>query len=391
MRSFLSLCLLSVFALTIAPYAQMIAAEEAKDDMQENRYFSVDYAEARQRFLNAARLAKADIESFQDTSLGQTEQLFIDVALLGPADAENNLVLISGVHGVEGFGGSGIQVGLLREGVGEWLPPKTGLVMIHALNPYGFANLRRFNEDNVDLNRNFLDHAGPYPENKGYDQLSEALAPKSVSFAANTAAMLRILWYRLWHGKSRLQQAVTQGQYSYPQGLFFGGHAASWSNQILHDIVERHLAHAARVVMVDFHTGLGPYGYGEIVMNEPVGTPAYIRAVRWWGKERVKSMVTGESVSTNLSGTIPFALSRMLPDAEITAVGLEFGTSPPMDVFRAIRAENWLHHHGGTDNRDAAKIKEQLLRAFYPDDDLWKSEVWEQGRSVVESVLKADR
>ncbi len=356
--------------------------------MQINQYFSAEYAEARQVFLQAARVAGADVVNFENLGPGQEDgQLFTDVALLGPEDAENLLVLISGTHGVEGFGGSGVQVGLLREGVAERLGPNTRLVMVHALNPYGFANLRRFNEDNVDLNRNFLDHSESYPDNKEYDQLADVIAPRSFSFTANVSAMLRILIYRLRHGNARLQQAVTHGQYSHPQGLFYGGHFATWSNRTLNKIIEPYLTRVSRAGVIDFHTGLGPYGYGEVILNYQEDDPAYRRAVMWWGEERVKSTVSGESVSAHLSGTVKQAFARMLPDAELTAVGLEFGTLPPMVVFKAIRAENWLHHYGGVDHPGAEKIKQQLLRAFYPDEDLWKQKVWEQGRLVVEQAL----
>ena len=58
-----------------------------------------------------------------------------------------------------------------------------------------------------------------------------------------------------------------------------------------------------------------------------------------------------------------------------------------MKVFWALRAENWLHHHGGKGHPDAKKIKENLLRAFYPNPEDWKSQVWKQGKEVVEQAL----
>ena len=352
------------------------------------QHFSADYAEARQKFLHASCEAGARVESFQNPCSGQGGvELFTDLALLGPSDAENVLVLISGTHGVEGLGGAGIQAGLLREDIAGRLEANTRLVMIHALNPYGFAHLRRFNEDNVDLNRNFIDHSDPYPENSEYAQLAEVIAPRSISIPAKLFAMLRILCYRLRHGTPKLQQAVTHGQYAFPQGLFYGGNFAAWSNRILHEITERHLSQVSRAVIIDLHTGLGPYGQEEVIVNAAEDDPVYQRAVALWGGERVRSTVKGESVSSHLSGTVLLAFTRMLPDAEVTAVGLEFGTLPAMDVFKAIRAENWLHHHGGTDNPAAARIKEQLLRAFYPDDELWKRKVYEQGKTLAEGAL----
>jgi len=73
---------------------------------------------------------------------------------------------------------------------------------------------------------------------------------------------------------------------------------------------------------------------------------------------------------------------------EVTAVSLEFGTFPPKEVFWALRSESWLHHYGGREHPDSSRIKKELLRAFYPDDDQWKFDVWRQGKDVVEQALK---
>lgn len=350
-------------------------------------YFSTDYGEARGKFLEAVQAVGVRIESFRNPSSGpQGYPLFADVALVGPQDAETILVLLSGTHGVEGFAGSGLQTGLLREGIASQLKSGMSIIMIHALNPYGFAHLRRVNEHNVDLNRNFVDHSRPYPPNTGYEELADAISPQSMSLLANARAHLRFLWYRLRKGKLKLKEAISRGQHTHPQGLFFGGHSEAWSNMTLRDIASRYLANAKRVVIVDFHSGLGSYGDAEVILNEKEDSPAYQRAVEWWG-DRVKTTVGGTAVSVHLQGPLKLALPEMLPDAEVTAVSLEFGTLSRMKVFRVLRAENWLHHHGGKGHPDGKKIKAELLRAFYPEDGEWKVQVWRQGRDVVEQAV----
>jgi hypothetical protein len=141
------------------------------------------------------------------------------------------------------------------------------------------------------------------------------------------------------------------------------------------------------MISIDVHTGLGPYGYGEVILNDSEDTPTYRRAVGWWGMERVRSTVSGKSVSAHLSGTINLAFSRMLPGTEVTAVGLEFGTVSALKVLNAMRRENWLHHHAGQNHPATAKIKNRLLRSFYPDDDLWKRKVLEQGLLIIDQAL----
>lgn len=243
--------------------------------MNEANLFSASYAQARARFLEACSYAGAAVEAHQNLNSDPAQrELWTDVALLGPPDADEVLVLCSGTHGVEGFCGSAIQTGLLQGGLLSRLERQRA-VLIHALNPYGFANLRRANEDNVDLNRNFVDHSKPHPTNPDYDALAAAIAPDSYWFMASGACWLFLYAYWFTHGKRALQAALTRGQYEHPQGLFYGGRSDVWSNRTLRSILARHVTGAARVASIDVHTGLGRFGDGEIITNRPPESPEY--------------------------------------------------------------------------------------------------------------------
>jgi hypothetical protein len=258
--------------------------------------------------------------------------------------------------------------------------------MIHTINPYGVAHLRRVNEDNVDLNRNFLDHTKLHPLNEGYEKLSNTLAPKALSVWNDTKLLIKLISFTLFHGTSELRFAISGGQYTHPKGLFYGGNVPVWSNGIINQIVNRHLLKAKHVIIIDFHTGLGSYGNAEIIMHANKESPAYQRAKNWWGN-LVKSTINGDSVSTLPNGTLKIGLEKMLPNSEVTAVSLEFGTLSRKDVLWALRSENWLHHYGGNDHPDSKQIKNNLLRAFYPDDNDWKFDVWQQSREIVNKVI----
>ncbi len=350
-------------------------------------YFSPSYEEARAKFLDACNAVGAMIDSFKHPDTApKGGPLYTDVAVFGPRDAKAALALGSATHGVEGFAGSAIQTGLLRDEMASRIAEGVRVVMIHAINPYGFAHLRRVNEDNVDLNRNFVDHSKPHPGNPNYDALANVIAPKTYWPIAGGVSLARLRFHQIIHGKVALQAAITSGQFAHPQGLFYGGQFAVWSNKTFATIVQRELADAACVAFVDFHTGLGPYGHGEIITNDLPGSPAYERAVTWWG-DRVKTTKNGGAVSADLTGPIKVALSVMLPQSEVTAVSLEFGTFSPVTVFRAMQAENWLHHHGRPDHPRVAKIKTEMRRVFYPDSDDWKALVWHQANEVVEKAL----
>lgn len=374
-------------------------------------YFPENYTEARENFLKAARRASAGLEHYENPHRGPGgERLFVDVALLGPADAANVLVVISGTHGVEGSCGSGIQTGLLINNLTSRLPADTRAVFIHALNPYGMAWLRRVNEDNVDLNRNFVDHNLP-PDNTAYEVLANVIAPAEYTDEVVQQARVRLLAYakeaaaRELHrlavdqpdenqvayaakvGQRQLQAAISRGQYTHEQGIHFGGKSKIWSNRTLHEIVSKHILATPRVVLVDLHTGLGPYGHGECIMNESINSDAYTRARKWWGNT-VKSTTAGESSSPDITGSLKYAFARMFgPNTEVTAISLEFGTYDPPEVFFAMQAENWMHNHGKKDDPRAGQIKSEMRRVFYPDSDHWKRMVWARANYVVDQAL----
>src|SRR5262249_2635439 len=86
------------------------------------------------------------------------DDLTIDSARAGPDDAAKLLILSSGLHGPEAFFGSASQLAWIDSLPPGWEPPPgTAVLLLHALNPFGFARIRRANEGNVDLNRNFID------------------------------------------------------------------------------------------------------------------------------------------------------------------------------------------------------------------------------------------
>ncbi len=170
------------------------------------------------------------------------ERLVTDAAWLGPDEAERVLLTVSGTHGAEGLCGSALQTGSFRAGLARALPPGTALLAVHAINPYGFAWTRRVTEENVDLNRNFVAFDRTLPRNDGYVELAEALCPAEWSDAARQATGAHLAEYGRRHGAAALQQAVTGGQYSHPDGIFYGGAAPSWSHRTLLRIVAEYLS-----------------------------------------------------------------------------------------------------------------------------------------------------
>ena len=349
-------------------------------------YFAGTYAEARAKFHNAASDAGAHVTSHLHPLTGPDgDQLAVDSAWVGPEQAERVLMVVSGTHGVEGFCGSAAQVGWLRTGLHRELPAGIAVLCIHAINPHGFAWLSRVNEDNVDLNRNFVDHDRAYAVNQVYEELAQLLCPTRWDAETIAACQDTIEAYAEAHGQRQVAFAISQGQYNHPDGIFYGGRAPVWSHRVLADHVLRHLRHARAVALIDLHTGLGPNGYGE-----PIATKAQAdaRAVLqgWYGDE-LTAPDTGTAVAGPITGTVSNGVIEHAPQAVVYPITLEFGTRPRPEVRLALRADNWLRHHGNRDSAQGREIKAQIRDAFYPDHDDWKESVFDRWIEIARKAV----
>jgi len=266
------------------------------------------------------------------------------------------------------------------------MPRGTAILLIHAVNPSGFAWVRRVTEDNVDLNRNFVDHARPHPVNAAYDELREAICPRDW-IAGQAAADAVLEAYRQRHGTMALQGAISSGQYGDPEGVFYGGRAPVWSNRTLRLILRREGAGVRHAAFIDLHTGLGPYGVGEIMNNHNPGHSGFARVKDWFGAEATSSD-EGSSSSAPVGGDTNIALDDELPQAAVTGITLEYGTLPVKAMLDSIRADNWLHIHGSLDSPEGRAIKAQIRQAFYPDKNDWRRMVWERVVDVTRRMTK---
>ena len=306
--------------------------------------------------------------------------LALDVVWLGPDDATDVVVVVSGTHGVEGHAGSALQRTWLRD-LDPARPDGVAVCLVHALNPWGMAWTRRVNEDNVDLNRNFVDFED-LPANPGYDRVADLLVPErwdDDTRQRTTEALLEVVGEV---GLDTFQQWVSGGQYHHPDGIFHGGVAPVWSHVALHELATGPLRGRQRVAIVDLHTGLGPWGVGELISSEAPESAGYQRSVAWWGDD-VTSLVAGDSVSAELSGEWLPAVGAALDPAEVTAVALEFGTVDSVTVLQALRADAWLHAHGDPSGPEAAPVKADLRAAFADPDPAWIATLDERFRTVL--------
>jgi hypothetical protein len=353
---------------------------------QADRYFVQTYAEARRKFLAAAHAFGVEVNSHIHPLRGRDgETLAMDVLLDAARDAESLLIVSSGCHGVEGFGGSGIQLALLSDAAWRESALRAGVAVlyIHALNPHGFSYWRRTTHENIDLNRNFVNFAAPLPQNPAYDEWAALLVPER--WPPTLGNRLGVLSLALRRGVKAMQGAISGGQYRHPQGLFFGGQGPSWSNATLRAVLRHYGAQRRRIAWVDLHTGLGPCGVGERIFGGRDDPVELQRARRWWGE--VTSIYAGTSTSALVTGQLTHAVYDECPHAEYTGIALEFGTVPILRVLAALRADQWLALHPQAPAEQQRRIKRQMRDAFYIDTAEWKQQLVAQARTVVQQAV----
>lgn len=293
------------------------------------------------------------------------------------------LLHISGVHGVEAYAGSATQLALLAA------PPPlnagTALVLVHVLNPWGMAWLRRCNEANVDLNRNFLDDNATWSGCPPLYRCIEALL-NPPSPPARDGFVLRLALRGLRHGVAALRQAIAHGQYRYPQGLFYGGDQLQPGPRLLMSWLRDHLATTNTLFVIDMHTGLGPQGASTLITEAHVGCGPASASL----SQRLGLPVLGDPAAPEayaVRGSLGAALPRLLPNLHLDFVLQEIGTATPLRVLHALREENRWHHHGGGGIDHPSK--QALLAALCPADAEWRRAAVRQGCELAHHAAAA--
>jgi len=348
-------------------------------------YFSASYAAARERFRGAAKARGARLDALMLAALGPVgEALSIDIAWLGAPRPRRVMVHVSGTHGVEGFAGSAVQLEFLDRCVA--LPRDCAVALIHALNPYGMAWLRRANEDNVDPNRNFL---APGESFSGAPPLYAALDPllNPASPPGFDLFLPRALAWIARHGRAALTQAIAGGQYEYPRGLFFGGRQHSEGTLLYTQWLDEHCTGVEYLLAIDAHTGLGRRGVQTLVVEtEPAGEPSLCGTLRSMNSGPVIPPNTLAARDYVVHGGHAGLLARTLRDVRVGFVTAEIGTLAPLALLHALREENRWHQYGAA--TPAHPSKEKLLEAFCPRKAAWRKAALAHGRALIDEAVR---
>ncbi len=330
------------------------------------------YSSQRARFLAAVERQHGALTSYPHPLPGpQGETLYTDVAVIGDPGASKLMMIISGTHGVEGYYGSDSQIEWLNRFSLTAVPDDTAIVLLHLLNPWGAAHLRRVNEDNIDLNRNFIDFTQPAPANQEYPS-----------------------WHGIYHGDRKqadallaetlngagwlaVKRVVEAGQYQFADGFFYGGQQPSWSYRTMQTFIADHLSQAKTILSFDLHTGAGAWGHPMLLSIAEQQVAAH-----QWGKslygEWLTLLFTGAGrdsvtgVTATATGYLSQFLLKSLPQTHILPLVVECGTYPGEEMHRRVRDDHWLHLQGEPASESGRALKHELVEGFWPADRDWR-------------------
>ena len=356
--------------------------------MTASQFFSDSYDEARAKFLAALDQAGGTrLADFRNPGKGPAgEALFTDVGRLGPADARKLLVLVSGTHGIEGFCGSGCHTGWLNGGHGRKLPKDVAVLFIHAVNPHGFAWKRRVNEDNVDLNRNFLDHSKPHPANPDYVALQDHINPTAWTPDGVTRGEAAITAFYGNPEGPFLAKAIHGGQYVNPRGTFFGGTRPTWSNRTFREIVATFLKPAAEICLIDYHTGGGVFGFCDLFVDDRA---AGTRSRDWFEHCTPIEAVPVEHghAQSDVPGLLMYVAQDTLKGSRVSSCLVEMRTRSKTSLLLPVSEENWLYQHGDPSSPRGREVRAQIQELFYPSAPEWKPMVLRQSNAMIAEAL----
>jgi len=345
-------------------------------------------AECRARFLSICAARGFVAASYEHPLRGPDgAALYTDAVLLGPSNAANVLVIVSGTHGVEGYAGSLCQASWLSTFDPKMLDAGTSVLLIHMLNPWGAAWRRRHNEDNVDLNRSFIDRRVQPPINEAHDDLVARGVMDALDGSDPDRAWSTVTDYRKSAGEEAFTTAVFRGQYTSPDGFNYGGQAATWSQATLATILTSLLTQPKTIALVDLHTGLGSFGFGTAICLEPPGSDRISVLRSWYSSGFVALLVDRGGLPYELQGDLSNGVQRILPLAEVLAISLEFGTYDAERFARLMVSDEWVRRHGAEATSQGEAIRADLLHFFCPDSRSWREMILARAFQVFRSAL----
>ena len=334
--------------------------------------------------------------------IDEADGLYIDSFYLPAAEDQTNLiVLTTGVHGMEGYIGAAMLDVFFNEIYSTLDTADTGVLVVANVNPYGMKYYRRYNENNVDLNRNFI------LDWETFDLASNKEYPKVDTFLGPAGKIGNGLWHEvgfylslgktaITDGADTISDALLTGQYEYPQGVYYGGNGDEASTAYLKDVFSRCLdSDYENIIHIDLHSGYGPR-YNMVIFNSVYETMNEAQSREAFGYDHIIAY-DSESFYATTGDTTDFfyrLAEKKQADAELYSTCFEFGTIGD-EFFDTILSLKYTidenrNHWYPTDNATTAEIiRQNYLELYYPTETAWREKTAEDFKTAALGVLTA--
>ena len=381
-----------------------IATQPAVSEHAYSDVFFTSYEEVRANLDKRVNdLKSKNIEVHKSEYAVNADQgLYIDNIYLPSTNEQTNLIVITtGVHGIEGYIGS-VMLDVFFEDIYPDLDTSnTGILIVANVNPYGMKNMRRYNENNVDLNRNFIE------DWDNFDRSSNTEYPKVDKFLQPEGAMGNAFWHEvefylslakeaIFTGADTISDALLTGQYEYPEGVYYGGNGDEVSTTYLKGVFADCLdSEYENIIHIDIHSGYGPR-YNMVIFNSVQDPTTEAEAIEQFGYEYIIAQDSEEFYVTFGDTTDYF---YRLAKSKNTGKNLystcfEFGTIGDgfFDSILSLKFtvdENRQHWYPSNDKITTEVVRQNYLELFYPTETEWRTKAISDFKAATLGVLGA--
>ena len=392
---------LVLLATAIGPHIILhcVRQPEPAENYAYKEAFLTDYDSVRSHLQELSADLGAEVYSY---AIDEKDGLYIDSFYLPSTGEKRNLVVLTtGVHGIEGYIGSVMLDVFFREVYPTLDRETTGILVVANVNPYGMKYMRRYNENNVDLNRNFI------LDWSDFDLSSNKEYPKVDKFLGPTGKIGNALWHEvgfylslgktaITDGADTISDALLTGQYEYPQGVYYGGTEDQPSTVFLKDVFGQCLdSPYANIVHIDIHSGYGPR-YNMVIFNSVFETMTEAESREAFGYDYIIAH-DSEAFYATTGDTTDFFYrlhQQKASDTALFSTCFEFGTIGD-DFFDTILSlkytvdENRNHWYPTNNTISAEIVKQNYLELFYPTETAWREKTVEDFKTAALGVLQA--
>lgn len=369
---------------------------------EELNYFFNTYEISKKSFLSYLRDIEnkwGNSEHIQFPVLKDNNELTIDAVVAHARKKQRNLlILTTGLHGIEGYVGSAMLSVFINQYLDKINPDHTGLVLIHSLNPFGMHNLRRFNENNVDLNRNFISLWNSFDKsiNSNYNKLNKffynekKIKYKSLNKSSFYFGLIKSLFKV---GVKNFQSTPLLGQYEFKKGIYYGGLDYEQSSLFMINLYKSIVSNYKKIIHIDLHTGYGPR-YNMSVVNSPFEKRSSKEMAESFKYSNVIKAEVGDfyKIEGDMLDYFYKYMSSNHPNQYYYGTCFEFGTygDSLFNMLRSLRAiinENKEHWNKNNDEEIKKYINKEFLEQFYPNEEKWRLKAVEDFQKALEGIL----